>query len=165
MTNLEALMLNRKRGDGMLTINELKKYLKKNDCDFEIINHEYPIYSVEDAAGYFDIKKAVPTLIVETEDGLVALIVSSQRGRLSFEELKNECGFLKMKLADKQVVREKIGCLVGTVPLIGSDLPCVFDERLLAYDYIYGGTGDSCRTLKIRPADVLRLNQVLWFIE
>lgn len=149
----------------MLTIDELGVYLKNNNCDFEIIRHEYPIYSVKDAAGYFDIRKATPTLLVETEQGLIALIVSSQRGRLNFADLKQECGFSDMKLADKQAIIEKIGCPAGTVPLVGNGLPCIFDERLLSYDYIYGGTGNACRTLKVKPADALRLNQVLWFIE
>lgn len=149
----------------MFTLEELEIYLKNNNADFEIIHHEYPIYSVKDAAGYFDIRKATPTLIVETEQGLIVLIVSSQRGRLNFEELKKECGFSEMKLADKRDIMESIGCPAGAVPLVGNGLPCIFDERLLIYDYIYGGTGNACRTLKIRPADALRLNQVLWFIE
>ena len=71
----------------------------------------------------------------------------------------------EMKLADKRAIMESIGCPAGAVPLVGNGLPCIFDERLLIYDYIYGGTGNACRTLKIRPADALRLNQVLWFIE
>ena len=101
----------------MFTLEELEIYLKNNNADFEIIHHEYPIYSVKDAAGYFDIRKATPTLIVETEQGLIVLIVSSQRGRLNFEELKKECGFSEMKLADKRAIMESIGCPAGAVPL------------------------------------------------
>lgn len=41
------------------------------------------------------------------------------------------------------------------------DLPCVIDNKLFQYDYIYGGTGRSTSTLKIRPHSLKELNQVI----
>ena len=117
----------------MFTFNELKAYLERNNCDFEILTHEKPIVSTLDAARYFDIGKAAPTFIMETEQGLVAFIVSSKRGRMDFKAMKRVLGFSKMKMADSGKVLEVTGYETGAIPLIGHDLPCVFDNWLLAF--------------------------------
>jgi len=145
----------------MLSMNELRAFLERNNCDFELLAHEKPIVSTLDAAQYFDIEKAAPTFIMETEQGLTALIVSSKRGRMDFKAMKRELGFSKLKMADSGKVLEMTGYETGAIPLIGHRLPCVFDDWLLVFDYIYGGTGDSLHTLKINPADVIRLNNVV----
>ncbi|RAV15620.1 aminoacyl-tRNA deacylase [Paenibacillus contaminans] len=149
----------------MLTVQELQTYLEQNDCDFEIISHEAPILSAQDAASYFDVEKAAPTLILQTEQGLVAFVTSSLRGRVDFTSLKRELGFGKMKMADRSTVVEATGYQAGAVPLIGHQLPCIFDNRLLDFDYVFGGTGDEYRTLKIAPSDVSRLNKIVFFID
>lgn len=50
-----------------------------------------------------------------------------------------------------------------TVEQLGALLTrdCIFDESLLAFNYVYGGTGDPLTTLKIAPGDVKRLNKVI----
>jgi len=145
----------------MFTINELSAFLERNNCDFEILAHEKPIVSTQDAARYFDMEKAAPTFIMETEQGLVAFIVSSKRGRMDFKAIKRALGFSKLKMADSGKMLEMTGYETGAIPLIGHHLPCVFDDWLLAFDYIYGGTGDALHTLKIKPADIVRLNNVV----
>ncbi|WP_054940348.1 aminoacyl-tRNA deacylase [Paenibacillus ihuae] len=149
----------------MLTLEELKHYLLQNDCNFEIIAHQTPIRSTRDAEHYFDIKKAAPTLILQTNLGLTALIASTQRGRLDFGYLKEAFGYTKIKMADKKDVVERTRYSPGAIPLIGHGLPCIFDISLLALDYIYGGSGDELNTLKVAPVDVIRLNNVISFLE
>ncbi|MNC30304.1 YbaK / prolyl-tRNA synthetases associated domain protein [compost metagenome] len=149
----------------MLALEELAQYLQQNDSNFEIIAHLAPIHSTQDAEQYFDIKQAAPTLILQTNLGLTALIASSQRGRLDFNCLKQAFGYTKLKMADKKAVVECTGYYPGAIPLIGHGLPCIFDKSLLALDYIYGGSGDELHTLKIAPADVIRLNIVISFLE
>jgi len=145
----------------MLSIAELEKFLKSNQSDFEILAHDTPIVSTQDAAKYFDIEKAAPTLIMDTEQGLIAFIVSSKRGKLNFVALKQGLGFSKLKMAEKEKIQKETGYKAGSVPFIGHNLPCVFDNWLLENRYIYGGSGDDFHTLKIAPIDVLRLNNVI----
>ena len=147
------------------SIEQLDVYLTNNNCDFEIIQHDEPIYSTIDAKKYFDINKAAPTFILQTENGLTAFIVSSGYGRIDFNLLKQQLKFLKLKMADKDTVHEAIGYNVGEIPLIGHNLQCIFDKSLLNFDYIYGGTGNKYYTLKISPCDVMRLNNVIKTIE
>ena len=145
----------------MFSITELKNYLNDNNSDYEILEHESPILSTQDAAKYFDINKAAPTFIVDTEHGLVALIISSRRGKIDFKTMRQTLGFSRFKMADKEKVEKEIGYQTGTVPLIGHNLPCIFDNSLLENDYIYGGSGDVRHTLKIVPNDILRLNNII----
>lgn len=149
----------------MFTIPELKDYLEKEGADFEIIEQESPILSMQDAEKYFDMNLAAPSLIVQTENGLMLLIVSGKRGRLDFKRLSEKLGLSKMKLADRKKIEKSTGYKAGAIPLIGVELPCIFDEHLLEEDCIYGGSGDELFTLKISPKDVKRLNNVVFSFE
>jgi prolyl-tRNA editing enzyme YbaK/EbsC (Cys-tRNA(Pro) deacylase) len=148
----------------ILSIVELKDFLENNNCDFEILPHDAPIKSTHDAAKYFDIEKTAPTLIMETEQGLIAFIISSKRGKIDLKAMQQDLGFSKLKMADKAKVKEITGYETGAIPLIGHNLPCIFDNFLLENDYIYGGSGNELHTLKIAPRDVIRLNNVIKFI-
>ena len=145
----------------MYAIDELEALLRRENAEFTLIKQERPILSASDAEGLYDVQKAAPTLILQSERGLVACIFSSGRGRLELEKVKAACGFSKLRLADRKKVQKQTGCEVGAVPLIGHGLPCIFDDGLLQYDYIYGGTGNPLMTLKIKPEDVKRLNQII----
>ena len=145
----------------MDTVKDLARYLSETQADFQLIEQDQPIRTVQDAGGYYGVEKAAPTLILQTENGLLACIVSINRGRLDFEAMKKRFGYSKLKMADRRKVEKQTGYQVGAIPLIGHHLPCIFDDCLLEYDYIYGGTGDECVTLKICPKDVKRLNNVI----
>ena len=149
----------------MLSINELENHLRNNNSVFEIIAHNTPILSTSDAAKYFDIKKTAPTFVMDTEQGLIALIVSSKRGKMDFKTMGQDLGFTKFKLANKEKTEKMIGYQAGTIPLVGHNLPCVFDKILLKHDYVYGGSGDELHTLKIAPCDIVRLNNVIKYID
>lgn len=144
----------------MLKIQELSGYLKSEDADFELIRQDAPIISTQDAAKYFDTNLAAPALVVQTEKGLMLLIVSGKKGRIDFKKLAADLGLSKLKLADRKKVEKETGYQAGAIPLVGVELPCIFDEDLLENDYIYGGSGDELVTLKISPEDVKRLNDV-----
>ena len=148
----------------MFSLADLRDFLIGNNSDFEILEHDSPIISTQDAEKYFDMDKLPPTLIMDTEQGLVAFIVSSNRGKIDFKGLKQILGFSKLKMADKEKVEKAIGYKMGAIPLIGHNLPCVFDKGLFEHDYIYGGSGDELHTLKIVPEDVSRLNNVIKYI-
>jgi prolyl-tRNA editing enzyme YbaK/EbsC (Cys-tRNA(Pro) deacylase) len=142
-------------------LQELRNFLENNNSNFEILAHNTPIISTQDAAKYFDIDKAAPTFIMDTEQGLVAFIISSKRGKVDFKAMKQSLGFSKLKMADRRKVQKMTGYATGTIPLIGHNLPCVFDDCLLDFDYIYGGSGNELHTLKIVPNDVIRLNNII----
>ena len=145
----------------MVSIARLVEILRSAGADFELIRQDRPIRSAKDAEEYYPAEKAAPTLVLQSESGLIACIVSANRGRLDFGFMKQQFGFSKLKMASADKVQQQTGYQVGAIPLVGLELPCIFDESLLQFDYIYGGSGDELLTLKIRPADVKKINQII----
>lgn len=144
-----------------MIIADLKQLLTDQNADFEILTHDKPIHSKQDALGYFRLEETAPTLILETENGYLALIISGEREKIDFRQLKKLTNCKKLQLANSDVIQEIMNLKAGQVPLIGHQLPCVIDKKLFNYPYVYGGTGDLFHTLKIKPDDLVKANQVI----
>lgn len=121
----------------MFSIRQLKEYLESNMASFEMLAHDTPILTIQDAKKYFDTDYAAPVLIAQTDNGLMVLIISAARGKIDFKGLGEKLGFTKFKLAGKKKAEKETGYQIGAMPLVGIKLPCIFDARLLKYDYIY----------------------------
>jgi prolyl-tRNA editing enzyme YbaK/EbsC (Cys-tRNA(Pro) deacylase) len=111
--------------------------------------------------GYFKIEETVPTLIIQTEIGFYALIISGERSKMDFNVIKNLLGCEKIRMADKKEIVEKFKIEPGQIPLVGHELPCIIDTRIFKYRFVYGGTGDWYHTLKIKPDDLVKANNVV----
>lgn len=144
-----------------MSIEVLKELLSHQKAEFEILQHDKSIKSKKDALGYFKMEETVPTLIVQTERGYYALIVSGERHKIDFEQIKAQLGCQQFSLADKAEIKEKFNLEAGQVPLIGHKLPCIVDTMILKHSFVYGGTGDWYYTLKIRPQDLISANMVV----
>lgn len=147
-----------------MDIKRLIELLQNQNIDFEIIEHDKPIITLADAAKYFPIEKSVPTLIAQTDRGLIALFVSSSYGRVDFAGIKERFGFQKIKMADRKQIEIQTGYEAGEIPLVGLTIPCIMDKKLFQYDFVYGGTGNSMFTLKISPNSIANLNDIIGFI-
>lgn len=144
----------------------LEMTLINNNIEYEIMNHKKPIKSAEEGANLLGISidETAPTLILKTEKGYFALILSGCYGRVDFGLLKELLGVERIKLAKPIEVEQITGCMPGSVPIINHGLPTIFDRHLNQFEYIYGGTGIPCSTLKIRPADAEKLVNVVGYI-
>ena len=132
---------------------------------FTIIQQDKPILSAMDAEGIYPVEKSAPTFVLHSEQGLIGCIVSMQNGRLDFERLKAQFGFEKLKMADRKKIEKETGYSVGSVPLVALGLPIIFDKKLLYHDFVYGGTGNELLTLKIKPEDLIRVNEIIGAFE
>ncbi|WHY58306.1 aminoacyl-tRNA deacylase [Peribacillus simplex] len=144
-------------------MGELQEILEKSKYTYEIIQHEKPILSKQDGTKYFGIEvgQTAPTLILNSDKGFFVLILSGSRSKVNFEKIADILGCSKVKLASPEEVQKVSGFQVGSVPMVGIDLPCVIDKRLFHYDFIYGGSGQSTSTLKIEPQALNELNHVI----
>lgn len=145
----------------------LQTFLASKGIPFEILLHQQPIRSAQDGADYFGIElgQTAPTLILETDSGFVAAILSGDRGRLDFQAVADILSCQKVKLASPKQVEQITGYRIGTVPMVGLSLPCLIDRALFRYSAIYGGTGEAGSTLKISPKAVEELNQVVAYLD
>jgi Cys-tRNA(Pro)/Cys-tRNA(Cys) deacylase len=144
-----------------MIIEDLKKQLINQNADFEIIQHDIPIKSKKDALGYFKIEETAPTLIIQTEIGYYALIISGERNKVNFDLIRKLLGCDAIKMADKIEIVEKFNIEPGQVPLVGHNLPCIIDNKIFKYNFVYGGTGNWYYTLKIKPEDLVKVNNVV----
>ena len=145
-----------------MTILELKQRLQTENVDFEILYHEKPIKSRIDALKYFKLEETAPTLIVKTESGMLALIISGDREKIDMEMIREKLGCNEIKLADKTEILQKLGMKTGEVAMVGHGLPCLIDNRIFQYEYIFGGAGNAHYTLKIKPEHLEKVNQVIF---
>ena len=148
-----------------MDIKEIETYLKERNIQYEIIRQDKPILSALDAEGYYPVEKSAPTFVLQTENGLIGCITSIQNGRLDFEKMKLQFGYSKLKMADRKKIQSQTGCSVGSIPLVGFGLPCLFDKKLLEHDFVNGGTGNELLTLKIAPTALLKANEIIGMFE
>ena len=148
-----------------MDIKEIETYLKAKNIQYEIIRQDKPILSALDAEGYYPVEKSAPTFVLQTENGLIGCITSIQNGRLDFEKMKLQFGYSKLKMADRKKIQIQPGYSVGSIPLVGLGLPCLFDKKLLEHDFVYGGTGNELLTLKIAPTELLKANEIIGMFE
>lgn len=145
----------------------LQTLLNSKGVPFEILEHQRLIRSAKDGADYFGIElgQTAPALILQTDSGYIVAILSGDRGRLDFQTVAAVLSCQEVKLASPKQVEQITGCQIGTVPLVGLSLPCLFDRKLLRYSAVYGGTGEAGSTLKISPESVEELNRVIAYLD
>jgi Cys-tRNA(Pro)/Cys-tRNA(Cys) deacylase len=148
-------------------MDKVRTILQEHEIPFEIIHHEKPIRTAQEGADYFGIElgQTAPTLVLKSEKGYFALIVSGGRGRVNLEAVSNMLGCQQLNLATPKEVQQLTGYTVGSVPIVGLSLPCIVDRELFRYPFIYGGTGEPTSTLKMVPDALEKLNQVIGFLE
>ncbi|MGP7818580.1 aminoacyl-tRNA deacylase [Niallia sp. 01092] len=148
-------------------MEKLQMILSKSNYKYELIHHEKPIRSAKDGSSYFGIRigQTAPSLILKTDRGYFYLVVSGERKKVCFEKIAELINCYKVNLASPDEVEKMTGFHVGSVAMIGIDLPCIVDKQLFQYDFIYGGTGEPTTTLKIEPHALHELNDVVALYE
>ncbi|EGW36220.1 YbaK/EbsC family protein [Desulfosporosinus sp. OT] len=148
-------------------MEKLQVRFQEKNVPFELINHKVPIHTAQEGATYFGITigQTAPTLILKTDMGFFALIVSGDRGHVNLDEVASLLGCNKVKLAGAREVEKITGCSVGSISMVGHDLPCVVDKRLFQYSFIYGGSGEATCTLKINPSALEKVNKVVAILD
>ncbi|SDE56230.1 aminoacyl-tRNA deacylase [Sporomusa acidovorans] len=145
----------------------VKSTLDKANLEYEFIMHDKQIYSAAAGAAYFGIEtgQTAPTLIIQTDKGYYSIIFAGSRSHIDFEQIAKILSVSQAKLANKNKVRAITGFSPGDTPMVGLTLPTIFDKKLLQYPFVYGGSGQANRTLKIAPEALIHLNHIVAFLE
>lgn len=145
-------------------LEQLRVFLSKESADFEILNHDITLVSSEDGVmkGVGTLEEMAPTLILETEKGLLAATISGAT-KISYKKIKKELGLKNVSLANPQKILQTVGVPVGIIPLVTHKCPTIIDSKLAALTYGYGGCGVHCHTLKIAVKDLIRINNAKVF--
>jgi prolyl-tRNA editing enzyme YbaK/EbsC (Cys-tRNA(Pro) deacylase) len=100
-------------------LTDLTRLLDASGARYEILIHDETIASAADglAHGVASLSELAPTLILETEKGPIAAIISGET-RLSYKKVKKHLGLKNVSLATREAVKDKTGADIGYVSLI-----------------------------------------------
>lgn len=145
----------------------IRNIMDSSDYDYEFIFHEKQIISAIDGAKYFGIEvgQTAPTLILKTDKNYFSLVFSGSRDHIDFNQVAKLLNVERVKLVKRETVKSIIGFDPGNIPMVGLSLPSIFDKRLLQYPFVYGGSGQTNRTLKLSPHTLEKLNKPVAFLE
>jgi len=152
-------------------VQSLRRLLDEARAEYEILVHTAggPLYSPEDGvrAGLGSLAEMAPAFLLKTEQGALVAVIPGDR-RLSYKKIKKELRLRDVSLASPKLTLELTGARVGTLsPLAGrladSGIPTLVDVHLLEHPYVFGGCGEACCTLKIRPSDLARITEARLF--
>ncbi len=139
-------------------LQKLKNRLDALGIEYEIIEHR-PITTVEEGLQELGIQAAdgVSTLIMNANGNYISIIRRDDK-KLSFKKIKKLLKAHNLKFAEREKVIELTHCDFGFVSLFNEGFRPLFDRSILEREFVYGGTGSSEHDLKIRPGDLIKLN-------
>ncbi len=144
-----------------------KKSLEESNFEYEFLYHEKQLSTASEGAEYFGIEagQTAPTLIIKTDKGYFSIIFSGCRSHIDFEQIAKLLDVPRVKLANRDKIKSITGFSPGDTPMVGLTLSTIFDKKLLQYPFVYGGSGHPNRTLKISPEALVKLNNVVAYLE
>lgn len=139
----------------------LEGFLKTHGVDHEFVEKRATVHTADaaDATG-IPLERITKSLVVlgETGTAYIAVIPGTHRTRL--KEVARAVGERKVRLCPFEDAHKFSGYPPGATPPVNHHKikAVVVDEALLQWEWIYGGGGTNERLVKLRAADVVRLN-------
>lgn len=140
--------------------NQIEEKLKKSGVEYKFI--PLPPDLAIDVGAHVQFhgitpKEAVPTILYKTEKGLIG----AQRRvdtKINEKKLRELAGVKELRLGSAADLKE-LGVEVGVVPIVGLEIPIYTDKKVLEVKEIYSGSGDRLFALKMKSADVVKVNK------
>lgn len=145
-------------------LDQLTSLLDAEHVRYRILPHETTYASAEDGVmhGVGTLAEMAPTLILKTEKGFIAAIISGAT-RIVYKKIKKQLGLKDVSLTTSEVVWQLTGSHVGTVSLVQTKTPTIVDSRLKEVETIFGGCGVPQHTLAMSPIDLIRITNAQEF--
>ena len=103
----------------------------------------------------------VKTILFQAKNGSLVLVVAPGTGRVDTRNLAQVTGIDGWRLAKPDVVLEATGYPAGGTPPVGlkQKIRMIVDARAAGLAEAYAGGGSHDVMLRIKPADIIRLNE------
>jgi len=149
--------------DSDVQVRIVEIFLKKNGVDFEILWHrESDGRTSSEAARAWGttLDRVIKSLILIDRHGEALMVLVQGDKRLDLKRTELVANRSELRLARPDEVLQLIGCDVGGIPPIalGKKMQVVVDEGVTRLDWAFGSAGSRHAGLKIRPTDLVRLN-------
>jgi Cys-tRNA(Pro)/Cys-tRNA(Cys) deacylase len=141
----------------------LKEYLADQKVDAELIalGRETTTAKMAAEALGVPIDLVIKTIVFQAKNGSLLLVVAPGTARVDTKKLAQVTGIDGWRLAKPDVVLDATGYPVGGTPPVGlkQEIRMIVDTRAAALPEAYAGGGRQDVMLRIKPADVIRLNE------
>jgi Ala-tRNA(Pro) deacylase len=148
---------------------KIKSLFEANNIPYKEIQHA-PGASAEDyhnAVGCQYEQQAKCLLVrVKAEGGKYYAVVSiPAQKRLDLDQLKNKLNAKEIRMANKDELKEVIGCNFGEVPPLGSifTIKLILDQELLSEEEVYMNAGKVDVSFVVNPKDIQKLENPVLF--
>lgn len=142
---------------------DLEAYLADQQIDAELISLGTQTTTATMAAEALGvpIEVVIKTILFQARNGALVLVVAQGAGRIDIQKLAQVTGIDSWRLAKPEVVLDATGYPAGGTPPIGlqQKIPMIVDARAAALAEAYAGGGSHDVMLRIKPADIIRLNE------
>lgn len=139
----------------------LLAWLSQHGIDAELLRPGVPMPTVPLAAQAIGVVESqiIKTLLFEDRSGNMARVIASGPTRIALGRLAGITNLQRPRLARPQTVLEVTGWPAGGVAPVGSriPLPTTLEQRVLAFDWVYGGGGTEDTLIRLRPSDIAAL--------
>ena len=140
---------------------DLQKYLEKMGVSARFFRFEEHTMTVDAAISRLGVsrEKIIKSMVFIDEVGLPVLGIVTGEKRVSEKKLAMVCEANKVKRANSGQVKKFTGYDVGAVPPVGhkTQIRTFIDEKVMSFDKVIGGGGETNKLLEISPAEIKRL--------
>jgi prolyl-tRNA editing enzyme YbaK/EbsC (Cys-tRNA(Pro) deacylase) len=105
-------------------------------------------------------EQIVKSILFQAKDGRCVMVIACGNARVSLKRVQEITGLQGLKLARPEVVFARTGYPAGGTPPVGhrEKFPVIVDTRVAVQEWGYAGGGRPECLVKIKPADIIRLD-------
>ena len=144
---------------------DLKDFILGRDLQAEIIAPGAHMPTVDAAARALGVSpdQIFKSVLFQARDGQCVMVIACGNGRVDLQRVQAITGLCGLRLAKPDVVFARTGYPAGGTPPVGhrEKFPVIVDTRVAAQDWGYAGGGRPEFLVKIRSADITRLNNAV----
>ncbi len=141
---------------------DLADFILDHDLQAEIIAPGAHMPTVDAAAAAMKVapEQIFKSILFQAKDGRCVMVIACGNGRVDLGRVGAITGLEGLKLAKPDVVFAETGYPAGGTPPVGhrEKFPVIVDTRVAAQEWGYAGGGQTEFLVKIKSADINRLN-------
>ena len=142
---------------------KLRKYIRQNNIDAELLTFNQSTHSVADAAAAVgaepeDFVKSI--CMIGPDDQLIVAIVKGEH-RASTSRVAKALKIERPSVAEPSQMLEKSGYPAGGTPAFGYDAVFLIDPKVMEKEKVYSGGGSEQALTLMSPEEMQRANGAL----
>lgn len=140
----------------------LEAYLTEQRIDAKLIHLWQQTTTARMAAEALgvSIEVVIKSILFQAKEGALVLVIAPGAGRIDIRKLAQATGIDGWRLAKPEIVLDATGYPAGGTPPVGlkRTIRTIVDTQAAALAEAYAGGGSHDVMLRIKPADIIRLN-------